>query len=235
MSEELKNLVASNKRLLQHLDAQIDYLRLKLEVDRSDKHGRMPFFYSAVGEDGENGILLGPAPNREFVGRISIEEDAPFVWTHVLAAQRFTSPVSTVGDRGFMSIWNGAGGAPAKNPLNVDLGFIEEGSGRILYQSERQNPVSGPDDTGLLVSGAVFDSTGMHPAGLGGFAASVVTQWAGGKGPNFAKELPAEVVLPANDVVSIRAKPQAIDTGGADSASRSPRLYVTLVGYKVLA
>lgn len=233
-NEALKNLIASNRRALQALDDNLALMNAKLEPDDRDDQKRAPYFYGAQGADEENGILLGPAPNREFIGRIVTDPDAAFVWTHVLAVQRTTSPADAVGDRGFMGIWEGAGGANAKNPPNVDLGFVDEGTGRVLYTSERQTPGNTEED-GQLISGALFGIADMFNPRRGGFTAGVINEWAGGNGPNFAKQLPVEVLIPARSVISVRAKPLAIDTAGASSASRVPRVYVTLLGYKVEA
>lgn len=222
----LKNLIAANRWLLQQLDTQLALLREHLDVDRRDRLNRHPHFYSALGEDGQNGILLGPGPAREYTGKVRIDPDSPFMWTHVLVAQRFEAPVDKVADRGFMGVWRGAAGTEADAPPTVDLGFIDQGAGRVLFQSERQSPDGGPDAADTLVTGALFDLAGMHRVSGGGFSDGIVNQWAGGLGPNFGLKLGAEVALPPNDVIEVRAKPSFID-------ERLPRVYVTLLGYKV--
>ncbi len=221
-------MLAAHKQALQLLDQRIATANKLIEAD--DEEERIPdypYFYGVIGEDGEDGIPLFPGPNREYIGKIQIQADAPFVWTHIQTCLRYTNPAAQ-GPQSFMSIWSGADGRDEREVPSVSFGLVEEGSGRVLFQSNRR----GPDGNGnevetQLIDGNVFDTINLHDMDDVGST----TGWPTGNGPITVMNLPVDVLLPDNDVITVKARPTYVDraVGGAPEA----RLYVTLLGYKI--
>jgi hypothetical protein len=218
--EQVKEMIAASKRAKSLLDRRL--LDLKGLVADEEERGMFehikeyPYFYGAMGSDGQPGILpsdqfvdttdidavAGRGSFRDLsVGTVQLQEDAPFVWTHVAAMRD--------GDA---------------NLDGVQLGFIENGSGRVLFQAET---LKTKGDGELLES--EWFTTQREYAGAAplssvtlGLILSTPGAYAQGHGPCALFELPAETVLPVNGTVTVQAR----STG-------SPRLYVALVGYKV--
>jgi hypothetical protein len=226
-TEVLKNLIATSRRQLQLLDKETALLRKLVDADHVPDDSNYPYFYGAVGEDGNEGITVDAGiagPVREVTGRVIVQSDAPFVWTHVAMAQRHINPTE-IGDSATMGVWMGSGGTfLTTNPNNIDIGFVEEGSGRVLFQSDEIDPVSGANEIGKLVSGASYNTAGMY----GLYGGGVLNEVAGGNGPNYVFPLPRQTMLPANDVVLVKLRPN-----NTDFNSNDPRVYVTLIGYKI--
>lgn len=192
------------------------------------------------------GPVSAEVDNRTFEGRIKIQSDAPFVVTHILTCQRLDigkvsgDVVTTYAFPGlqnaFVGIQSGAPdpftfGANAGNLASapdVDLGFIEEGSGRQLFQAERLDvSVAGnSNNKEQLLSPTFFNSTRLFRSGVG----------SDGHGPNFAFELTTETLLPPNDVVRVLVRPTFYNNFSLDASPTEPiawRVYVAFLGYKI--
>jgi hypothetical protein len=222
-----KLMLAAHKQSLQLLDQRIATVQKLITADEElERLPDYPYFYAAMGEDGLDGIPLFPGPNREYTGKIEVQADAPFVWTHIQACLRYTNPLA-LGPSSFVSIWGGADSRDERYPPSVSLGFVEEGSGRVLFQSDRREVgVGGNNVDTSLISGNLFDVVNVHDMDDVG----TTTGWSAGNGPLTVMNLAKDVLLPENDVVTVRARPSYVERFGEDPDAR---LYVTLLGYKI--
>jgi hypothetical protein len=241
--EAVKEMLLAEKRTMKLLDARINDLEQLIREEELPEWQaaakRHPFFYSAIGVDGEPGIPLvdnldfGAVDDqvsqfeREkiFEGLVTIQNDAPFVWTHIMTVQ-------TVLDSFYASIQESSPLLTSGAALQ-QLGFIDNGSGRVLFQADREN------DVGELLAAPFFDTYRNYDAdepddnfpGGGLNVAYRPGVYAQGHGPNAPFELPAETVLPMNGSVTVQAKPLIYNV--TDNDIEEQRLYVTLLGYKV--
>lgn len=251
--KQTKALIAANKQHLQLLNQQVQALEDLLAARQGPGYwedGVYPYFYTAVDQNDEPGILCDPQQsavldNVGFEGRIKIQSDAPFVVTHILTCQRqdigkistspfpnpYNVPTAFLGFQGIMGGGPGTGPTSPGRAPNVQLGFIEEGSGRQLFQSEEYNPALATNSNNKeeLLSPNFFDSTNMFCLSADGLAFT-------GHGPNFPFELVSEMELPPNDVVRVMARPEFPGLGeNATPSDPVPwRVYVTFLGYKIL-
>ena len=265
--EVVKESIAANRRMAQTLDRRIAQLKALavLENDSSrpagnlgDEIGQDPYFYGVLGRDGLPGVVIGDqsttaaqaTPNplhgsedrRIWTGVIQLQNDAPFVWTHMAVTGTFFVPTATAGVaanpayRPFIT----TSGKELMKPQNfrfprLDIGLIEVGSGRVLFQADRFDP---PDTRGELIPTTLFDvMRHFRPNAIVSPIADVIESSAGapGHGPSTMFELPAEVELPKNGVVEVQARAQQAFNAFTSSGPTLyiPRLYVTLIGYKV--
>jgi hypothetical protein len=279
----LQEAVDANKRMLQVLDGRLEELSRLEKMRHLEQPwgwlgedmGRQPYFYGAVSSDLTEqsnsgnltpGILVttqsksppfilpsGAEDDTRFTGMVQIQEDAPFVWTHIMATGRVEVPYedeqlvqenqqpSRTQPFPFVSL---SGLSPAGNSLfpKFDLGFVERGSGRVLFESQRADRLlaGNPNDKNQLLPSTLFDTQRVFFAN-GGSNANVegVSAAAPGHGPSSAFELPAEVLLPQSGTVEVQVRPlglwnQAQDLGGGVSLRLAFYVYVTLCGYKIL-
>lgn len=231
---EIKEMLDAEKRTLKLLDARMKDLEVMLadeampDWQRAAK--RHPYIYSAIGNDGLAGIPLVDFNGEEettqfkaaqvFEGLVTLQSDAPFIWTHIMCMQQNF-------DKQYASIQNSDEiGFTALQ----ELGFIENGSGRVLFQADRENQV------GELLSVPFFDTyrlyTADEPNDNTGATVFRPGAYAQGHGPNAAFELPAETALPMNGSLTVQVRPAMYNI--ADNAFADERLYVSLLGYKVL-
>lgn len=236
----------ANKMLLQVLDEKVAALKAAAAIteDQREESGSHPYFYSVVGADDEPGIRLsdGPGstaqPGRSYVGRIEIQEDSPFVWTHIMTSIR--APDANVPSF-FGTFFGGDGaGVTASGPGALRLGFTEQGSGHNLFQAEILSPgtasasAAGLDaDQGANLIGRLPLATTLNTLGVYDTESTFGGQFDGipiGLGPNFPYPLTNEVVLPNSGVIEVRAQTGLTET---PDPSDPWRVYVTLMGYKI--
>ena len=99
--KDLKDQLSATRRLLQLASEKRKALQRRVSLLREMNNpgvGREPFFYSAIDSDEEPGIVisqdfdpsnfLGSDNRQRFTGFIKINDDAPFIWTHVGVALR---------------------------------------------------------------------------------------------------------------------------------------------------
>jgi hypothetical protein len=239
-----------------------------------EEMGRQPYFYGVISSDpaennpdGETtpGILIvenrrddvfspasiyGAERDKRFSGIVQIQEDAPFVWTHIMATgvieyeydeQLFPgvdvpgidvpTPFSSLSGIYPQSV---QGGFPFPK---FDIGFVETSSGRVLFESQRADRflAGNPNDKNQLLPIAFFDTQrGYFPNGLSSDNVQGVSAGAPGHGPSSAFELPAEVLLPQSGTVEVQVRPLNLWNFAGDGTRLSYRIYVTLCGYKIL-
>lgn len=237
-AESLKNALAANRRSLQLLDTYIEQLKSILD-DGDEAYDELdgdPYFYGALGQDGENGIPLGfDDTTLPSVGLIQIQNDAPFVWTHVMACQRYTNVpaaqvVLTPSVMGFTSVWGPSAINVQLQMPNVNFSIVEEGSGRVLFGAQRLNTTSLMPQAEHFLQPATFESAGLFYA----FPGESTCEWSGGHGPQTVMALPRRVTLPVNDVLTIRAQPlRVVNADAGVQNNYEARMYITLLGYKV--
>ena len=231
---KVKEVLAAERRTLQLLDGQIVELEALLsEEDAPDAQNAAkvhPYFYGVMGSDGQPGIILndgdaqGPRTGIGnpivFEGVAQIQEDAPFVWTHILLTQNVLNSQPL-----FASV---QGMSSLQLASLLEVGFIDNGSGRVLFQADRNNAV------GEFLSTPFFDTLREYeadePDRVAGSTLCRPGAYAQGHGPNAAFELPAEVVLPASGAVTVQVKPALFDL---DNDLTAVRVYVALLGYKI--
>jgi hypothetical protein len=265
--EQMQELVRANRRALQVLDSQENEVRQLLQLHNMSRgaqgqgvaQGRNPYFYGALGADGEPGVLLGDQTTtppfqptlsdwtrRHWTGTVQIQNDAPFVWTHLAVTGAFQVDVTSDADASFRSISqfvSVAGSSRTVTPPErfprVDLGFVETGSGRVLLQARRVDPQRNLEEAPLLPPG-LFDTQRLFEINVtptSQFAANYTVSDQG-HGPSSFFPLPDEVLLPVNGVVEVSAHPRGQYNeslaGEGVSVRISPRVYVTLIGYKIL-
>lgn len=224
--------------------------------------GQDPYFYTMVGQDDEPGVACvdtsppTPAPsglsarvnNSTFEGLIKIQSDAPFVVTHILACMRIdigkisqspygggaiTAADSFIGLQSNIQP-NGLGNAFALQVSpDVDLGFVEQGSGRQLFQAEELDlTLPNANNRNILLSPPYFNTMRL----FGPAAGSGAGVHSAGPGPNFAFPLVSEEMLPANDVVRVIVRPTYLNSSLYNLPGPTPqawRVFVTLLGYKI--
>lgn len=185
-----------------------------------------------------------------FTGYVRLQSDAPFIWTHVLVCQAFpeldigteylktdppTQPFSGIQRAGTpgnqVGVWVPPPDSPVPGkvttPPIVELGFVDDASGRILFQANRQL------EQGHLMPGEMFDTVSLFPDFPDDDFDKAGSN-SPGHGPRMTARLPCEVTLPANGVLRVMAKPSFYDFIQDDNDYlRASRLYVTLVGRKV--
>lgn len=245
--EAAKAAVESNARSLQLLDDRIACLQKLLEGTDEDV-GQYPYFYGAIGADDLEGIRLGPLAganaqrNQVYEGRIEIQEDAPFVWTHILTAYRNTDPAN-LNINSFQGIFYSAEELSTLFD-GIHLGFIERGSGHELFQAELLSPAIAAATSpfnlaldrnivGQVPVGSTLNTPSFYPPpffGVGPASGGPFDQSAG-TGPNFAYPLSKEVLLPASGVMTVQAKIGMNSIPGV--VADPPRVFVTLLGYKI--
>lgn len=264
----LQEMQASNRRMVQELDAYIADLKQAAALhalssnspgNQGVAEGQSPYFYGAIGRDGQPGViigdqaeqptfapLIGAEPRRNWYGNIQIQNDAPFVWTHLMATacvetkySRTANPEQFPTTYGAFGAINGSGRPRGSRTLpRLDIGFTETSSGRVLYQSNRFDP---PTTSGELLPAALFDT--MREFQIRGSNAAVsgaafYSAMDSGHGPSTLFELPAEVLIPKNGVVEVALQTLGIyndflNTEGS-YASQLPRVFVTMLGYKII-
>jgi hypothetical protein len=246
--EDAKALLDANKQALQVLNKKVELLEevANEEGPEAWQVGRRPYIYTAVGSDGDNGILIEAEDNnyrtsltdREvFEGRVRVQSDAPFVWTHILTGLLIEPGFESTDNIGFGGIQGDGEGNTSLASLSysnyrptINLGFIEEGSSRQLFQSDQQDLAlaNTKNRRGELLSPEFVNTIRFFAAWPSTSAVVSV-----GHGPNEPFSLPAECLLPANDVVTVKARPNYWNQNER-AGYRSYRVYVGLLGYKIL-
>jgi len=241
--DELKGLLEANKRALQILNQQIAALSPGPDPTEAREAGRFPYLYAVVDGDGEPGVrVVDPVATsivsslderRDFRGQIVIQSDASFVVTHVLTALRAdvgrisSFPFVAGGNEGLATFLGIQGGGPsldgaARSAPDVELGFVEVGSGRVLFQAEESAGTTRVTDA--LLTGEFFNSTRL-------FAINQVNSV--GHGPNTPFDLVSECLLPPNDVIEVIVRPTFYNNLSDANGVVPWRVYVALLGYKI--
>lgn len=246
--EALKAMIASNKQSLALLDKQLAELQqlqaFSAEEDLLASAKEHPFFYAAVGDDKEPGIPLdvynqagstgneaGDALDHQiFSGLIRLHEDAPFVWTGILTARMIGGRLVSRRHTMYQSIydsWNSVGA--------LRLGFIDEGSGRTLYQAE-ENGANAVNGGGELLASSVYDVDRiLRPQRIAPAAGDPRNGGchAPGHGPSSHFQLPSEMLLPASGVVRVNVSVPIFFTRDESRRVDGERAFVGLIGYKI--
>lgn len=262
-------MAMSNRRSVQQLDERIAEIKRLANLHALARNppgnqglpeGSDPYFYGAVGVDGKPGILVGDqalqppfapltgngaVPIRYWRGTIQIQNDAPFVCTHVMATASLETEYSPTNQTrrstnytSFFSV-NGLGGS--RDVVNVraprmDIGFVEGASGRVLFQSNFYDP---PNRIGELMPIDLFDvMREFNPRGFAlATASTAYTAADTGHGPSTLFEVPDEEFLPKNGVVNVTLQSLGwynnFNNTLGSYGRTTPRVFVTLLGYKV--
>lgn len=255
MQEQLlKEQLTSNRRLLQLLGEKRTALQRRVELLREMHNpgvGQEPFFYSAVDADDEPGIeisqqtgtagvanVLGSDNKMMFRGVVKIQDDAPFIWTHVGVTMRFlydTSPATNTlqeqEDADLASVFKGASELDSELNNTLEIGFIDVTSGRSLWQSRTASDDAIFDGEGGLFPVSLFDLNPTNsPAAPAGAA------YVPGHGPTGLYQLPAEVEIPTSSAVEVLIRSTRVPGAGYNGFTNPRfRAYVTLGGYKIRA
>lgn len=247
----LKDQLAANRRLLQLLAQKRSALQRRVSLLREMHNpgvGREPFFYSAVDANDEPGILiqqnsdptalLGTDNRLRFTGMVKLQDDAPFIWTHIGVTLRYlidTSPASNTlqeqEDADLDSVFKTASEMGAEFNNALQIGFIDSSSGRNLMQPQLET-----------TDAAFAGEEGLFPVTLFNLNnTDAETAPAGGgkvpsHGPTGLYQLPAEVEMPTSGAVEVILKSSRVP-GSTTSGLNNPRFraYVTLGGYKIRA
>lgn len=250
MSNFLQQRIDSNKKSLQVLDAQISELeKLKYvnELPAPEEDGVHPYFYGAVGADGEPGVLVpfsvnepeksGINPRAYFEGIIRTHADAPFIWTHLGITYRF-GLIDGIVDRGGNLVGlnnpnaqnNSVANPAAYNSVTTapmpsfNIGLVDSSSGRYFFQAEEQQVNFGGSET----KGEV--PPGLIPDTVKNLTVSANIEGAPGHGPSSLFEIPAQTEIPMNGTVRVLVQPSNYNL----FRTASLRVFVTLLGYKIL-
>lgn len=242
--EDLKTLIAANRQALQFLDGQVKELNslvnLNAAQEAEDEAKVRPFFYGVVDENDEPGISLNHSNDDDevgledlhrFQGFVRIHEDAPFVWTGLLATMR-----QNVGDNRSQKFFRGIYAANSAIYMGgLQLGFTDVGAGRALFQAELGNENTGSGGDQLLAPSmyeVVQTYSGQQSYSDGGqreFGCN-----APGHGPSDFFHLPSEMLLPSSGVIQVDAIPSFLYQQGDLTSTDDYRLFICLLGYKIL-
>jgi len=225
------------RRKLQLARAQNDVLEKKVIAQEQEFAGMggQPFFYSAIGSDGQPGVLVDPTDetqfannNNQYSGFVNIEEDAAFVWTHVGLTRRFVGvvdPTSQTEDfqAGVRLLSTFRSTAQRLNDATAvfHVGFVDTSSGRVLFQSKSSDNTLRAD--GLLPT-SVFDVN----------RSCVFQGEAPGHGAEELWALPKESVLAASGALEVRITSSFVlgNDPGINPEDYRYRVYTSLFGYK---
>ncbi len=240
--KEIKEILQNTKRKIQLLRAQNDVIEKRViaqEQMNFQGEGSQPFMYSVLGEDGEKGILVqqgsgatvGNDNGLRFRGTVNVQEDAPFVWTHLGVTRRTvfdidpaTQTIPQQQSLGLSSVFRSVDGVNvgfSENPT-FHIGFTELGSGRKLFQSEEVQ-ADGTRVSNNLLPTNLFDL--KRNESLGGEAPQ--------HGPQSFWSLPQEVVLPVSTALDVELLSSIVFAEGNANSNERFRVYVTLLGYKI--
>lgn len=221
--DQLKKELALNKALLCQVDAEIEQIQAHKDAnylpDDALESNQMPFFYGVVGEDGDPGILMpdGLAAGI-YRGRIPIQNDGPFMCTDIMMVAQTEEFQGGLGP-----VWIPLSNNGSVNNVNLraigefGVRFVVEGAGRALFQVNSNNETT---------RAAAFTPVSAFNYG--------VTLDGSNKGPNFTFKLPEVEVLAKNDVVRAEIEFGGVTRNMADLATRSARVFITFLGYKIL-
>lgn len=202
--EALKQVIRANHQLRMMLDAQLAEKGASLySIDSA--FDMQPFFYTAVGNDDEEGITFSPVPtvasqigvNNPSYGFIRMNDDVPFIATHIQYAYQYTP--------------YGAAGSYIEDGLDKPLGFriLDITAGQQLTVTQRGNTLNGDVlPSRLLVQEQFTDVGGL--------------------------QLSSEQEFAPGTVLRIEAYSEQLSMfSDGENAMTEVRVHFTLCGYKV--
>ncbi len=167
--EQLKEKIANSKMKVSELDVLISQLDTLNELNSlEDNHQPVDgqqFIYQVLGADKAPGILVPANERGVFSGRIPFHSDSSFLWLATQATLRrgvsvpanSTWAALTTADSSFSFT-----ASEAPNRFEFSYRFIDEGTGRKLFQAEDQTGAEQWIPSRFLASGPPDDSLGPN-------------------------------------------------------------------------
>lgn len=223
------------KRDLQLLRAENDVLEKHVvfqEQENFEGVGSQPCMYSVIGSDGEEGIPVqataAALASTRFSGNVTIEDDCPFVWTHLGVTYRFIydePPASSTfleqEARDLAGVF-GSVDSSSTLPCHWYIGVTENGSGRNLIQGAVVDS-SGTRQDNVLIPAKLFDVN----------RAANPNREAPLHGPQTLHELASEVLIPTSGSLSVEVMINASSQFISSFTNGRFRFYATFLGYKI--